>query len=412
MRARPSVFFAGQISGVEGYVESIATGLMAGRNAAGAGARATSSARLPRETALGSLCHYISGADPKHYQPANITFDLLPALDEADARAAAARQEGAPRRGLPARARQPWTNSCTRMSELERQIDRFLEELQRNNASPHTLWRTSRTCGSSWNTFRRPAHEPPAPAEFDVLKIREWLAALYEQKLTAVSMRRKLAALRVFFRFLVREGLAPMNRAAPGAHAAQSQDAARGDDAASRPTRWSMASPRANSSGRIRRAIWRFSNCSTAAALRVSELVGLNLDDFDRGERWLRVRGKGRKERQVPSAARRRTALERYLAERGAAAETALFLNHRGGRLTDRGVRGIVKLYATLIAGRFLDASAQLPARLRHAPAERRRGPAGDSGTAGARAALHHAEVHAGVAHDLMAVYDRAHPKA
>jgi methylenetetrahydrofolate--tRNA-(uracil-5-)-methyltransferase len=82
LRARPSIFFAGQISGVEGYVESIATGLMAGRHAA-AMASAEATRAFPRETALGSLCHYISGADPANYQPANIAFDLLPALDEA-----------------------------------------------------------------------------------------------------------------------------------------------------------------------------------------------------------------------------------------------------------------------------------------------------------------------------------------
>jgi methylenetetrahydrofolate--tRNA-(uracil-5-)-methyltransferase len=81
MRARPGVFFAGQISGVEGYVEAIATGLMAGMHAA---RRAIGGAPrpLPRPTALGSLCHYVSAADPAHYQPANITFDLLPPLDE------------------------------------------------------------------------------------------------------------------------------------------------------------------------------------------------------------------------------------------------------------------------------------------------------------------------------------------
>lgn len=78
----PRVLFAGQISGVEGYVESIATGLIAGRNAA-ALARGLAVTAPPRETALGSLCAYIAGADPKHYQPANITFDLLPKLDEA-----------------------------------------------------------------------------------------------------------------------------------------------------------------------------------------------------------------------------------------------------------------------------------------------------------------------------------------
>lgn len=82
LRGRQRVFFAGQISGVEGYVESIATGLMAGMHAA-AMAAGEPVRPLPRETALGSLCHYISGADPAHYQPANITFDLLPPLDEA-----------------------------------------------------------------------------------------------------------------------------------------------------------------------------------------------------------------------------------------------------------------------------------------------------------------------------------------
>jgi methylenetetrahydrofolate--tRNA-(uracil-5-)-methyltransferase len=82
MRTRPNVMFAGQISGVEGYVESISTGLLAGLNAV-ALARNEQPAALPRETALGSLCHYISGAESKHYQPANITFDLLPTLDDA-----------------------------------------------------------------------------------------------------------------------------------------------------------------------------------------------------------------------------------------------------------------------------------------------------------------------------------------
>jgi methylenetetrahydrofolate--tRNA-(uracil-5-)-methyltransferase len=80
LRARPRVFFAGQISGVEGYVEAIATGLVAGRNAAIVASGGTPESP-PRETALGSLCRYVSGADPNRYQPANITFDLLPALE-------------------------------------------------------------------------------------------------------------------------------------------------------------------------------------------------------------------------------------------------------------------------------------------------------------------------------------------
>jgi methylenetetrahydrofolate--tRNA-(uracil-5-)-methyltransferase len=81
LRARPAVFFAGQISGVEGYVESIATGLVAGRHAAEL-ASGTEIRPFPRETAIGSLCAYVSGADARNYQPANITFDLLPTLDE------------------------------------------------------------------------------------------------------------------------------------------------------------------------------------------------------------------------------------------------------------------------------------------------------------------------------------------
>ena len=80
LRKHPNIFFAGQISGVEGYVESIATGLVAGINA-GMLAGAESVRAFPRETAIGSLCHYISHADPRHYQPANIAFDLFPALD-------------------------------------------------------------------------------------------------------------------------------------------------------------------------------------------------------------------------------------------------------------------------------------------------------------------------------------------
>jgi methylenetetrahydrofolate--tRNA-(uracil-5-)-methyltransferase len=80
LRAAPNVFIAGQLCGVEGYVESIATGLLAGvalaQQVAGAGFTLP-----PRATALGSLIHYISHADPGDYQPANFSFDLLPPLE-------------------------------------------------------------------------------------------------------------------------------------------------------------------------------------------------------------------------------------------------------------------------------------------------------------------------------------------
>ena len=81
MRREARILFAGQIAGIEGYVESIATGLLAGRHAV-AVERGEELRALPGATALGSLCRYVSGADPRNYQPANITFDLLPQLDE------------------------------------------------------------------------------------------------------------------------------------------------------------------------------------------------------------------------------------------------------------------------------------------------------------------------------------------
>jgi methylenetetrahydrofolate--tRNA-(uracil-5-)-methyltransferase len=81
MKAHAGVLFAGQISGVEGYTESIATGMLAGIHAVRLAQDQTPVAP-PRETALGSLVHYICHADAKNFQPANITFDLLPQLDE------------------------------------------------------------------------------------------------------------------------------------------------------------------------------------------------------------------------------------------------------------------------------------------------------------------------------------------
>jgi methylenetetrahydrofolate--tRNA-(uracil-5-)-methyltransferase len=81
MKAHPRVFCAGQICGVEGYVESIATGLLAGMHAA----ELVSDAEMipaPRTSAFGSLTHYVTHADAKNFQPANITFDLLPPLEK------------------------------------------------------------------------------------------------------------------------------------------------------------------------------------------------------------------------------------------------------------------------------------------------------------------------------------------
>ncbi|HEX3471503.1 MAG TPA: methylenetetrahydrofolate--tRNA-(uracil(54)-C(5))-methyltransferase (FADH(2)-oxidizing) TrmFO [Silvibacterium sp.] len=81
LRDHPGIYFAGQISGVEGYTESIATGMLAGLYAASA-AQGSTAIPVPRQTALGSLVHYITHAEGKRFDPANITFDLLVPLEE------------------------------------------------------------------------------------------------------------------------------------------------------------------------------------------------------------------------------------------------------------------------------------------------------------------------------------------
>jgi methylenetetrahydrofolate--tRNA-(uracil-5-)-methyltransferase len=95
-RARDDLFFAGQVSGVEGYVESAASGLLAGINAARL-AQGLDPIAAPRETAIGALAHYVSHADPDNYQPTNITFGILPPL--------AARRRGGKDRKLAQSAR-------------------------------------------------------------------------------------------------------------------------------------------------------------------------------------------------------------------------------------------------------------------------------------------------------------------
>jgi methylenetetrahydrofolate--tRNA-(uracil-5-)-methyltransferase len=111
VRARPSLFFAGQISGVEGYVESAASGLLAGINAARvAGGRPTSAP--PRTSAIGALAYYASHADPVNYQPSNITFGIMAPLEHVDRKLR--RDRKARNEAISARALnelQAWTNS-------------------------------------------------------------------------------------------------------------------------------------------------------------------------------------------------------------------------------------------------------------------------------------------------------------
>jgi len=142
-------------------------------------------------------------------------------------------------------------------------------------------------------------------------------------------------------------------------------------------------------------------------------LAGLNLEDIDRSDGWLRVRGKGKKERQVPIPGKALEALDRYIGERPVVREErAVFLNYRDARLTTRGISGIVKLYATYLAG---DPSLH-PHSFRHAYATHLLADGAD--LRAIQELLGHARLSTTQKYtqvsltDLLAVYDKAHPKA
>jgi integrase/recombinase XerC len=304
------------------------------------------------------------------------------------------------------------TSTFTPMSELGAHIVRYLEELTRANSSPHTVDAYGADL-RQFESFLAPGDaQPPAPRDIDVLLLRAWLAGLYRQGLSVVSIRRKLAAVRGLFRFLVRDGVLQVNKArlvlTPKApkHVPDVMDPELvnrlidgvGSQLPERPH-----------PARDRAIFELLYGCG----IRLSELAGLNLEDIDRTEAWLRVRGKGRKERQVPLPGKAAGALERYLAERPIVRDqTAVFLNHRRGRLSARGISGIVKLYSTLIAG---DPSIH-PHAFRHAYATHLLADGAD--LRAIQELLGHARLSTTQKYtqvsltDLMAVYDKAHPKA
>jgi integrase/recombinase XerC len=294
--------------------------------------------------------------------------------------------------------------------ELARQIQRYLEDLARGGASPHSVLAYESDLREFLVFLSPPETEPPAPAAIDVLIVREWLVALYRNDLAAVTIRRKLAALRGLFRFMLREGVVKVNVArlvrTPKAPiklpevmtADQVKTLIDGVGTPERPLP-------------VRdRAIFEL---LYGCGLRVSELAGLNLEDIDREQGWLRVRGKGKKERQVPMPGPAARALERYLGDRPVVRdEPAVFLNFRRGRLTTRGIAGIVKLYAIYLAG---DPSVH-PHSFRHAYATHLLADGAD--LRAIQELLGHARLSTTQKYtqvsltDLMAVYDKAHPKA
>ncbi len=299
------------------------------------------------------------------------------------------------------------------MSALREAIEAYLDELRRRNASPHTVRNYGADLREFLEYFSPPEGEPPEPGAFGTIEFREWMGNLHTQKLSPITIRRKLAAVRAMFGFLHRRGEIPTNAAkrvrtprapkltpsVPSAETTNQLIDAVIADKLERPF-----------PARDRLLFELLYGCG----LRVSELVGLRLEDFDRGERWLRVRGKGNKEREVPYGGKVDEALGRYLETRQPhdPAERGLLLNARGGRLTDRGARGIVKLYAIALGG---DSSLH-PHSFRHAYATHLLADGAD--LRAIQELLGHASLSTTQRYtqlsltDLMAEYDRAHPKA
>ena len=127
VRVRPTLFFAGQMSGVEGYVESAASGLLAGVNAA-AMARSEPVSAPPRTTAIGALAYYVSHAAPAHYEPSNITFGIMPPLPQAP-KSKLARKLAISERAL--NDLKEWIDTRGRESTLEAEVR------QRVGVGPH-----------------------------------------------------------------------------------------------------------------------------------------------------------------------------------------------------------------------------------------------------------------------------------
>ena len=310
--------------------------------------------------------------------------------------------------------------------ELAGVIGRYLSGLARENASTHTLRNYASDLDQFIEYFSPPGHGTSlAPCEIGVLQLREWLGHLFDLGLSAITIRRKLAAVRSLFKFMLREGTIARNPArlvrtpkapkrVPMVPTAEQTNTLVDTVAAD-----ILDRPHPTRDLLIFELLY-------GCGMRISELAGLNLEDFDRTERWIRVRGKAVRSGRCRTGRRPRMRLKNIevraelaappppggAGQRPAAAERALLLNHRGRRLSDRGARGIVKFYARMISG---DSSLH-PHSLRHAYATHLLADGAD--LRAIQELLGHARLSTTQKYtqvsltDLIAVYDRAHPKA
>ncbi|MGB9610811.1 MAG: tyrosine-type recombinase/integrase [Bryobacteraceae bacterium] len=298
------------------------------------------------------------------------------------------------------------------MSELQRWIDDYLAELRRQSASEQTIVTYGVDLRQFLEYFSRGGLAPPAPAEIDVLELREWLGHLYELGLDKTTIRRKLAAVRSLFEHCLRRGAVTVNRAKllatprlpkrlPAVPTEEQTNALIDGVAARR-----LERPYPERDLALLEVLY-------GCGVRISELEGMNLDDLDLRDGWVRVRGKRKKERQVPIPGRALDALRKYVeCRRASPGEKALFVNCRGGRLSARGVHKILRLYAIALAG---DSSIH-PHSLRHAYATHLLNAGAD--LRAIQELLGHASLSTTQKYtqvslrELMEVYDRAHPRA
>ncbi|MBV9501569.1 MAG: tyrosine recombinase XerC [Acidobacteriaceae bacterium] len=299
------------------------------------------------------------------------------------------------------------------MAALRSSIAKFLAELARRGASQHTIKNYGSDLDQFAEYFEPPGQTAPTIDQLDLALLREWLADLYDRGLSSVSIRRKLAAVRAMFKFLKEEGAIRQNEATRLRTPKAKQRLP--EVMSEEKTNLLLDSVESGSIVELpsKERDMAFLELLYGCGIRVSELVGINLEDIDLREGWLRVRGKGNKERQVPIGERAVGAVERYLDVRSApASERALFLNSRGARLGDRQVRRLVKLYALLVTG---DSTVH-PHSFRHAYATHLLTDGAD--LRAIQELLGHARLsttqkytHVSLK-DLQSVYDRAHPKA
>lgn len=228
---------------------------------------------------------------------------------------------------------------------MDKLIERFLQFLESaKNASPHTI-KNYRVDLREFRSF----FEKKRPEELSHLDLRAFLALLKNKNYSRSTISRKIACLRSFFKYLVRENYLKANPAADLATPKREKRLPKFLD--EQEVTHLLEAPSTDSwDGKRDRAILE---TLYSSGLRVSELVGLNHDDLS-GE-LVRVRGKGKKERIVPIGLMALKAIQGYLEHKPPKdgepnLKRPLYLNRSGGRLTDRSIRRMILKYARQVA--------------------------------------------------------------